>query len=76
MCGTNRKQQACARDAPGSTELLSNDVPLTADSFLCTLQQGERSYYRLRLERTNKKHLGKRTKRAAEAEAAEKDKAK
>jgi hypothetical protein len=40
------------------------------------LQQGERAYYRLRLERTNKKHLGKRTKRAAEAEAAEKDKAK
>jgi large subunit ribosomal protein L13e len=40
------------------------------------MKQGERSYYRLRLERTNKKHLGKRTKRAAEAEAAEKDKAK
>jgi large subunit ribosomal protein L13e len=38
--------------------------------------KAERAYYRLRLERTNAKHLGKRTKRAADAEAAEKDKAK
>lgn len=40
------------------------------------LVQSEKAYYRLRLERVNKRHLGKRTKRAAEAEAAEKDKAK
>jgi large subunit ribosomal protein L13e len=38
--------------------------------------RGERAYYRLRLERANKKHLGLRNKRIAEAEAAEKDKAK
>eukprot|EP00208_Stichococcus_sp_RCC1054_P007245 CAMPEP_0206143072 /NCGR_PEP_ID=MMETSP1473-20131121/19188_1 /ASSEMBLY_ACC=CAM_ASM_001109 /TAXON_ID=1461547 /ORGANISM="Stichococcus sp, Strain RCC1054" /LENGTH=210 /DNA_ID=CAMNT_0053538315 /DNA_START=66 /DNA_END=698 /DNA_ORIENTATION=- len=38
--------------------------------------KSEKAYYRLRLERVNKRHLGKRTKRAAEAEAAEKDKAK
>ena len=38
--------------------------------------QAFRAYYKLRLERTNKKHLGKRAKRAAEAAAEEKDKAK
>ncbi len=42
----------------------------------CRGVQAERAYYRLRLERVNKRHLGKRTKRAAEAEAVEKDKAK
>ena len=40
------------------------------------MKSAERAYYRLRLERTNAKHLGKRVKRAADAEAAEKDKAK
>lgn len=48
---------------------------LLSDAALL-VSQGERAYYRLRLERTNKKLLGRRTKRAAEAEAAEKDKAK
>ena len=38
--------------------------------------QAFRAYYKLRLERTNKKNLGKRAKRAAEAAAEEKDKAK
>lgn len=43
--------------------------------LVCPLQ-AFRAYYKLRLERTNKKHLGKRAKRAAEAAAEEKDKAK
>ena len=38
--------------------------------------QEEKAYYRLRLERTNKKLVGVRAKRAAEAAAEEKDKAK
>lgn len=43
-------------------------------SFLCL--QEEKAYYKLRLERVNKKLVGVRAKRAAEAEAEEKDKAK
>ena len=38
--------------------------------------QAARAYYKLRLERTNQKLVGMRAKRAAEAAAEEKDKAK
>lgn len=40
------------------------------------LKQAEKAYYKLRLERTNAKMVGVRAKRAAEAAAEEKDKAK
>ena len=42
----------------------------------CGSAQEERAYYQLRLERTNKKLVGVRAKRAAEAAADDKDKAK
>ncbi len=42
----------------------------------CLLLQNMRAYYKLRLERTNAKLVGKRAKRAAEAAADEKEKAK
>ena len=38
--------------------------------------QNNRAFYKLRLERTNVKHAGARAKRAAEAAAEERDKAK
>lgn len=38
--------------------------------------QENKAYYTLRLERANAKHVGLRAKRAAEAAAEEKDKAK
>ncbi len=38
--------------------------------------QAERAYYKLRLERTNAKHVGMRAKRLAETEAEEKAKTK
>ena len=38
--------------------------------------QAERAYYKLRLERTNAKHVGMRAKRMAEAEAEDKAKTK
>ena len=40
------------------------------------IAQENKAYYNLRLERTNAKHVGVRAKRAAEAAAEEKDKAK
>ena len=39
-------------------------------------KQAERAYYKLRLERTNAKHVGMRAKRLAETEAEEKAKTK
>ena len=47
---------------------------LTLCLFL--LQEGQRAYYKLRLERTNAKLIGVRAKRAAEAAAEEAAKAK
>ena len=45
--------------------------------LLCVLvQEGDRAYYKLRLERTNAKLVGVRSKRAAEAAAEEAAKAK
>ena len=41
-----------------------------------TCAQAERAYYKLRLERTNAKHVGMRAKRLAETEAEEKAKTK
>ena len=38
--------------------------------------QAERAYYKLRLERTNAKHVGMRAKRLAETEAEDKAKTK
>ena len=53
------------------------------DSTLClthvcpaAVAQAERAYYKLRLERTNAKHVGMRAKRLAETEAEEKAKTK
>ena len=43
---------------------------------LVCLQEGDRAYYKLRLERTNAKLVGVRSKRAAEAAAEEAAKAK
>ena len=40
------------------------------------MQEGQRAYYKLRLERTNAKLIGVRAKRAAEAAAEEAAKAK
>ena len=40
------------------------------------VQEGERAYYKLRLERTNAKLVGARAKKAAEAAAEEAAKAK
>ena len=40
------------------------------------VQEGDRAYYKLRLERTNKKLVGVRAKKAAEAAAEEAAKAK
>lgn len=80
LCGLLLMDHVCyaragwsARRFPGASSLLAGFADILEHSIP---QQGERAYYRLRLERTNKKHLGRRTKRAAEAEAAEKDKAK
>ena len=42
----------------------------------CLVLQSQRAYYKLRLERTNKRLVGVRAKRAAEAAADEKEKAK
>lgn len=44
--------------------------------FLDSFQEGDRAYYKLRLERTNAKLVGVRSKRAAEAAAEEAAKAK
>lgn len=44
--------------------------------YLACLQEGDRAYYKLRLERTNAKLVGVRSKRAAEAAAEEAAKAK
>lgn len=64
----------------GALERVLGVCSLTAlwcvSDALAMLLQAFRAYYKLRLERTNKKHLGKRAKRAAEAAAEEKDKAK
>ena len=43
---------------------------------LVCVQEGDRAYYKLRLERTNAKLVGVRSKRAAEAAAEEAAKAK
>jgi hypothetical protein len=48
----------------------------SADSASIVVTQAEKAYYQLRLERTNAKLVGVRAKRAAEAAAEEKDKAK
>ena len=48
-------------------------IVLTVD---CDSVQENKAYYNLRLERTNAKYVGVRAKRAAEAAAEDKDKAK
>ena len=49
----------------------------TVSLCVCFLpQEGQRAYYKLRLERTNAKLIGVRAKRAAEAAAEEAAKAK
>ena len=50
--------------------------PASCHLFLACLQEGDRAYYKLRLERTNAKLVGVRSKRAAEAAAEEAAKAK
>lgn len=66
-----------------SWEMIFNASEVSLSAKLCMsyrgavfVQEGQRAYYKLRLERTNAKLIGVRAKRAAEAAAEEAAKAK
>ncbi|KAK9814170.1 hypothetical protein WJX72_001591 [[Myrmecia] bisecta] len=71
---------AAAEELKTVTQLKGDVLPIVRSKpaletvTLTPEMKAERAYYRLRLERVNKRLIGVRAKRAAEAEAAEKDK--